>query len=563
MSDADPPSRRSEHPAVRHLYILVATVLASVFIAATHGAMVTAPMLVGVGIALVCAVQIVAMLVPWPRMDPQWTVAVPAASMMAAALIRAGTGGSASVFTSLMLLPLVWIAVAPGTRAVVLAAVTSLITLGLPFLIGTEQWTSGQLVRVGFGGMIFTGVALIVHDIARHSRRRLDEVTALSDERETLLERAREDARHLAETAVALRESEAFADSIWAAIDSEGVIVTDLQGRIISWGPGTQTLLGHTPAEMMDGGHWFTDLVWHEPDEQVDRAAVLQRLIAVGSAPARGDGDFLMRHQDGTPVPSFLTCARRRDLAGTELGYIFVIRDGRYAQEVSRLKDEFVGTVSHELRTPLSSILGYLELVAEEEENLSDDQKRFLQVAERNAQRLLHLVGDLLFIAQTEAGAVPLEPVPVDLREIADASAESVRPAASRARVSAVWDAPSEPVLVQIDPRRIGQAIDNLLSNAVKFTPPEGTVTLSVGVEDDDAVIRVADTGMGIPPEDLAQLSERFFRSRMASRQGIQGVGLGLSITKAIVTTHGGTLSASSTVGEGTVFEIRLPRGAE
>ena len=227
-----------------------------------------------------------------------------------------------------------------------------------------------------------------------------------------------------------------------------------------------------------------------------------------------------------------------RRVGDERVGYTFVLRDARHAKEITRLKDEFVGTISHELRTPLSSILGYLELVIEEEETLSEDQKRFIGVAQRNANRLLQLVGDLLFIAQVEAGKIPLRRESVDIAAIASAAGESILPVAERAGVAVAVHVPDAPLHLHADGRRIGQSIDNLASNAVKFTPSGGSVTIVVGREDGHAVVTVTDTGMGIEPDDLEQLSERFFRSKMATRQAIKGVGLGLSITKAIVTAH-------------------------
>ena len=265
-----------------------------------------------------------------------------------------------------------------------------------------------------------------------------------------------------------------------------------------------------------------------------------------------------MRSVDGVEIPVYLTCAERR-VGDERVGYTFVLRDARHAKEITRLKDEFVGTISHELRTPLSSILGYLELVIEEEETLSEDQKRFIGVAQRNANRLLQLVGDLLFIAQVEAGKIPLRRESVDIAAIASAAGESILPVAERAGVAVAVHVPDAPLHLHADGRRIGQSIDNLVSNAVKFTPSGGSVTIVVGREDGHAVVTVTDTGMGIEPDDLEQLSERFFRSKMATRQAIKGVGLGLSITKAIVTAHDGTMSATSAVGEGTQFRIALP----
>lgn len=428
------------------------------------------------------------------------------------------------------------------------AAVSVLTAYMLPFLVGVEDWGNGQIVRVLFASAVFTVVAILVHYMAERLRRQIADVTALSDE---------------------LRTTEAFAESIWDAI-TDAVIVTARDGRVVAWGPGARVLLGYHASQI--GGYGpdeesgirnITELV--DPADRtaaIDADAALANLIRVGRSAGGGDGDLHLRNASGERVPVYLSCSERRDANGKRVGYIFVARDARYAREIARLKDEFVGTVSHELRTPLSSILGYLELVMEEDENLSEEQRRFLRVADRNAQRLLHLVGDLLFIAQVDGGKVPIERHEIDLGTIAAASRESILPVAARAGVAVevdVSDPESGPVTITGDARRIGQAIDNLVSNAVKFTPKGGRITIDVHRDGSDAVVAVSDTGMGIPPEELSQLTERFFRSRMATRQAIKGVGLGLSITKAIVAAHGGTLSASSVVGEGTAFEIRIP----
>lgn len=553
---------RGESPAFRHLSVVIAVACALLAVALSGGELIVYPGWMWSGVGVVVAVQLIAWALPWPTIDAGWVVVVPLASLAGLALFRVGTGGSSSMFGAIVVLPIVWIAIEKGLRVVVIAAAAIVVTLMMPFLCGTEDWANGQLVRVAFGGVVFTGVAIIVHDVARRARARMAELDEVSRERARLLEDAAAATAELSRTADELRASEAFMDSVWHAIVNEGVVVTEPDGRIVSWGPGASALLGY-PAETMAEQSGaaeprnMADIVW--PQHAEDLPARFARAVDAGSAPGGGDGELVLRSLAGDPLPVFLTCSPRHDAAGSPVGYIFVLHDARHAQEISRLKDEFVGTVSHELRTPLSSIIGYLELVAEEQATLTDDQKRFLKVAERNAHRLLLLVGDLLFVAQVEAGKLPIDPVEADLTSIAAASVESIEPVAARAGVTVRAELPSEPVSASIDLRRVGQAVDNLLSNAVKFTPNGGTVTVVVRADDDDAVIEVCDTGMGIPADELEQLTQRFFRARMATRQAIQGVGLGLSITKAIVTAHGGALSASSVVGEGATFEIRLP----
>jgi signal transduction histidine kinase len=229
-------------------------------------------------------------------------------------------------------------------------------------------------------------------------------------------------------------------------------------------------------------------------------------------------------------------------------------------RELDRLKDEFVALVSHELRTPLTSINGYLELVLDDAEGLSDQQRQFLGVVDRNSRRLLRLVGDLLFVAQIDAGRLSLELGEVDLGALASESLEGARPAAEAKGVEISLDARPLPS-IRGDRARIGQLLDNLVSNAVKFTPASGRVTVALrqNGSDGDALLAVSDTGLGIPQDEQRHLFERFFRSSTVQQRAIDGTGLGLAIAKAIVDAHGGTIECSSEEGRGTTFRVQLP----
>ncbi|MDP9303402.1 MAG: HAMP domain-containing histidine kinase [Actinomycetota bacterium] len=233
--------------------------------------------------------------------------------------------------------------------------------------------------------------------------------------------------------------------------------------------------------------------------------------------------------------------------------------------ELDRMKDDFVASVSHELRTPLTSIRGYLDREGDAGE-LTDEQHQFVAIVERNADRLLRLVGDLLFVAQVEAGKITLDPGPTDIEELVRQAVDAARPAAAEKGIAFDLDLDldidgmSE---LHADRARLGQVLDNLISNALKFTRPGGHVAVRTSQHAEAVLIEVSDDGMGMSHADVNQLFERFFRTTSATEQAIQGTGLGLAIVKAIVEAHDGVITVESVPGEGTRFRVELPRSRE
>ncbi|MGN6372462.1 MAG: ATP-binding protein [Solirubrobacteraceae bacterium] len=228
-------------------------------------------------------------------------------------------------------------------------------------------------------------------------------------------------------------------------------------------------------------------------------------------------------------------------------------------QEAERLKSEFFALVSHELRTPLTSIVGYIDIVrAEEAGEINERQARYLGVVDRNARRLIRLVGDLLFVAQVEAGTLSLERGEVDLGTVAAEAVEAARPHADGKGVLLTLDTQAVE-LRGADRDRLGQLLDNLLTNALKFTDEGGRVEVRVRETQGKAHLEVSDSGIGIAHEELDRLFERFYRAQAATDAAIQGIGLGLSICKAIVEAHGGSIAVASELGKGPTFTIELP----
>ncbi len=254
--------------------------------------------------------------------------------------------------------------------------------------------------------------------------------------------------------------------------------------------------------------------------------------------------------------------AKRVDGGGDDVAAVLVYKDVTDLVRALRVRDEFVATVSHELRTPLTSILGYLDLAVTDVPE-RDPRRGYLEVVQRNARRLLRLVNDLLLTAQTERGVLDLDRCRVDLSEVVSESIDDLRARAEAVDVSVELDVQRE-AWVAGDRERLAEVIDNLITNAVKYSHVGGTVwvRLAVAQEDEAAptvVLSVGDDGIGIAESDRRQLFTKFFRTQEAQRRAIQGVGLGLSISRSIVAGHGGSIEVESEQGVGTTFEVRLP----
>ncbi|GAA3161937.1 hypothetical protein GCM10010466_61170 [Planomonospora alba] len=223
-------------------------------------------------------------------------------------------------------------------------------------------------------------------------------------------------------------------------------------------------------------------------------------------------------------------------------------------------KTDFMSAVSHELRSPLTSISGYLEILQDEEAGeLNPVQEHMLDAIERNTARLRLLIEDLLTLSRIESGAFRTVKQKTDLCAVAEGAVASMRPAAEQAEVALGIECPTGSLMIDGDPNQLDRALVNLLSNAVKFTPAGGRVDVRVALEEDQAVVRVSDTGIGIPEDELQRLDTRFFRASNATERSIPGTGLGLSIVRSIVANHSGAFELSSREGEGTTVTVRIP----
>ncbi len=231
----------------------------------------------------------------------------------------------------------------------------------------------------------------------------------------------------------------------------------------------------------------------------------------------------------------------------------------RAFDEANRLKAELLSALAHEMRTPLTSIKGYSTALLMEGASFSPEaQREFLQIIDEECDILQDLIHDLLESSVIEAGLLRLEPQPVILQRLVR---EVVDDLAHRSRKHRfVVDIPEGFPIIEADPLRVMQVLRNLLDNSVKYSPQGGLIVIRGEARDTEVLISVADQGVGIAPEDLNRLFEKFFRARSGLIRNVVGSGLGLPIARTIVESHGGRIWAESKVGQGTTLYFTLPR---
>jgi PAS domain S-box-containing protein len=509
------------------------------------------------------------------------TMVVPLVNLVAVGLLYTGTSSATMLF--LLLSPLWGLVTHPQRRGVPLAVVGSVAVPLLPQVFAGSAFTAGSTTGSLILGPLVVGLGgSAVHASARRLAEQSTAIERLQHDQAELLTQVQARADELDQAHRMLAARAQTMTSVIDAVTEQSIIGTDPDGTIRVWNPGAEKMLG---LPRLDVVRQRSIVDFHLPEELAaaaekhGSATGLAALVHAAHQHGSDVRDWTYVAADGEERTVSVAITPRTDDRGVHAGWNFVGTDMTEARVTERMKDQFVSLISHELRTPLTSILGYLELVLEDEDQpLTDEQRSYLTTVERNADRLLHLVGDLLFTAQVDAGRFTLQPQDVDLVTVVRGAEETVRVTAASAGVTVTVDVPENGVVVPGDAVRLGQACDNLVSNAVKFTPSGGRVTLALRagwqtpdeeVTDEErpgavpvALLSVSDTGMGIPSGEQAKLFQRFFRASTAQRNAVPGVGLGLAITKAITTAHSGTLDLTSAEGEGTTFTMTLPRSA-
>ncbi|GJD62685.1 PAS domain-containing sensor histidine kinase [Methylobacterium frigidaeris] len=366
---------------------------------------------------------------------------------------------------------------------------------------------------------------------------------------------------HLAHRDAHLRETTAILDAV-----TDGVVVLDEEGRIVGMNRGAQALLGADPREV--AGEPLIGLF--SPESRPAAQAALLRASA-GATATTGD-EVMARGPDG-PLPLLLTLApvasgppRRvaavlRDVSASRRTEAELVRARREAERASAQKSDFLATISHEVRTPLNAIIGFAEVMLEEQFGPvgSDRYRDYLRDIRASGEHVVSLVNDLLDLAKIEAGHLDLAFAGVALNDLVAASVALMQPQAARQRVVMRTSfAPGLPAVLA-DQRSLRQAALNVISNAIKFTDAGGQVIVSTAVTDRGGVaLRVRDTGIGMSPEEIETALQPFRQIATAQRRG-GGTGLGLPLTKALVEANRAALTITSRKGEGTLVEVLFP----
>jgi signal transduction histidine kinase/GAF domain-containing protein len=364
-----------------------------------------------------------------------------------------------------------------------------------------------------------------------------------------------------------LLESSTQLGQVFSSIPS-GLALLDSQGRILRHNPAWLNVWGLGPIELDGDFHMPWDLVPVLLTRLVDPLELTEFCAAGQTKPAEIQAITIVLRDPHQELQ--VLAAPTRDSLGRLTGRLWVVSDVTRERESDRLKNEFISVVSHELRTPLTSILGYTELLQAREFE-PDERREFVRTVYNEANHLSQIVEDMLGMSRLEAGGVKLQQWVVSLRQlIGELTAQLNIHLSSRHRL--VIHIPQQLPPAYVDRDKVKQILFNLLTNAAKYSPRGGEIALSVDETTNlpadhppgrFVLISVRDQGIGIAPEDLPQIWERFYRVDNSNTRRIGGTGLGLSIARALVELHGGRIWVESTLGQGTTFSFTLPVATE
>ena len=345
----------------------------------------------------------------------------------------------------------------------------------------------------------------------------------------------------------ALQEEKAKVEAAFSSA-LDGILILDHQGRIETVNRGMWAMIGER----------YRDIVGKTPLEAF-RSLGLQKALdqyRSGGMPVSqeielGEGEPVMLDVSITPV---------RGVDAAEGKTMLVFHDVTRLKKLERMRVDFVANVTHEIKTPLTAILGFVETLQEGAIEDRETAKKFLSTIARHAGRLNRLVEDLLTISNIELGEMRFCFESVALSGVAQSVLHMIQLKAREKKIELTSAIPEDLPLISADRDRLSQILINVLDNAVKFTPEGGTVTLSAAqAAGNEVVVKIADTGIGVPRDEISRLGERFYRVDKTRSRELGGTGLGLSIVKHLMTAHKGRMEVESLLGRGTTVSLYFP----
>lgn len=349
----------------------------------------------------------------------------------------------------------------------------------------------------------------------------------------------------------------------------DGIITIDGHGLIESMNPAALKLFGYQANEVVG-----KNVVILMPEEDAaEHAAILEEYLRTGESKVIGSNrEVMARRSDGSTFLAELAVSETR-LDGRRIftGILRDITQRKHVEaemhEADRRKNEFLATLAHELRNPLAPIRNgiYMLRVSQEQQN-SEMFDSTLNMMDGQIRHMVHLIDDLMDLSRISRGKVQLRKDRIELAWAVNDAVETSKPGIEERQHTLIVELPEEPIYLEADTVRVSQVLANLLNNAAKYTEPGGTIRLSAQCEEEAdgrcgyVVLRVADTGIGIPPEQLPDIFELFVQVDRASKYAPGGLGIGLSLVRGLVELHGGTVEAHSEgLGKGSEFTVRLP----
>ena len=322
---------------------------------------------------------------------------------------------------------------------------------------------------------------------------------------------------------------------------TDGVATFNMEGEITYINPAAKRMLEYKATDKT-----FKDLFKRYEDINMEKIIYLDSWTSSEKKIENAQGSmnlFFIPFKNDADLPS---------------GVMVVIQDITEHVKLDNIRKEFVADVSHELKTPITSIKGYSETLLDGECD-KDVQKHFLQVIDDNADRMERLVQDLLTLSKYDSNKIVNKPIEFDLGELAKACKEKFDIEVKKKNQTVNCFVTADVPTVFADRDGIERVILNILSNSIKYTPEGGKIDVYVGYVHNDAYVKIKDTGIGIPKEDLDRIFERFYRVDKARSRQLGGTGLGLSIAKEIVEKNNGSINIKSKVNEGTEVVIKIP----